>query len=163
MVMAVLAILAGVAIPSLAGLGRTREDAGATRIRSALIHAQTWAMDAGTFTWVEFHAGHDTVTAYRDSGAAAPGAAVTAPAVPDLSGRVPLPDPLTRTDLLFDLGAAGLDVTTIDLGGGREVMFDLLGRPHRRNGQPFTQDGTIQLAGGPVVRIARTTGLVTIE
>jgi len=148
-VMVVIGVLGSGAIASMNGLDGARQDLDATRIRAVLVHAQCWAMSSGNPTWVEFDAGTTSVSAYVED-----------PSNPGYAGRTALLDPLTRAPLALTLGTV---VTATDLGGGDEVRFGPDGVPYDLSVVALSADGTVTLAGGRVVRVARGTGMVSIE
>lgn len=151
-ILAVIGLLAGAALPSLSGLSDARGNVAASRVRSALVFAQEWAMASTVSTWVAFDAADETAAVYVED-AANPGKA----------NRVALTDPLSRTAMVVRLGDAGQGIDAVDFGATNEVQFDASGSPFDAGGTPLATDGTVTMAGGAVVRVTRNTGLVTID
>lgn len=135
---------------SLGGLTDSQRDAATARLRTAVIHAQLWALESGRGTWVTFDVGADRAEAFVELPTAA-------------RPRVALVDPHTRSALVVDLAALGLGIDAVDIGGTDEVGFDAAGAPLDAAGRPLASDGAVRLTGGRLLRIARGTGLVTVE
>lgn len=151
-VLVVLTILAGVSVPALGWLQSARTNVVATRIRSALVLAQQWALGAGDRTWVAFDAANDLVSVHVEDRAN-----------PGRTNRLILPDPLTRAPMTLAVGAPGTAIVAVDMGGTAEVEFDALGAPRDATGAALTTDGVVTLSGGARVRVSRGTGLVTVD
>lgn len=152
MILGLVALLAGMAVPSMTGLGGARQDVAASRVRTVLVYAQERAIGASTDTWVAFDKVADKVSAFVED-AANPGKA----------NRLALTDPLTRKALVLDLSTSGVNLATALFNGTSEVQFDELGTPHDASGTPLTSDGRVNLSGGRTVRVTRNTGLITID
>lgn len=150
--MTVVAILGGMAVTSLTGLVSSRQDVGATRVRTALMFAQEWAMGSGNDTWVEFDLAADRASVFVED-----------PLNPGKAGRLTLADPLKRTPLVLELGTDGVGIESAAFGATNEVQFDSLGAPSDGNGTPLATDGLVSVTGGVTVRVTRNTGLVTID
>jgi prepilin-type N-terminal cleavage/methylation domain-containing protein len=151
-VVLVLSVLAGMAVPSLQGLAGSREAVAATRVHGALVHAQRLAMSTGLHAWVVFDHANERVTVLVED--------------PDQRGRAKRRsalDPLTRAPLELALRDMGSAIERLELGSGDEVEFDTLGAPRDASGAPLTADGTIVLRGGATVRVTRNTGRAAIE
>jgi Tfp pilus assembly protein FimT len=151
-ILVVLALLAGLAVPSLSGLSASRADVALTRIRNVLIFAEEWTLATGNDTWVSFDVTNELVSAFVED-----------PANPGKAGRLTLADPLTRSALSLQLGADGIGLESADFGGTSEVQFDPSGVPCNSSGAVLSADGTVSITGGATVRVTRQTGLVTID
>ena len=151
-VVTLVGVLAGVAVPTLSHLGGMRGGMVAVRLRSVVAFAQEWAMGTERSTWVVFDPDSDAIAAFVED-----------PASPGAAGRMPLRDPLTLADLLLDLRAEGVDLVSADFGGTTELEFDAAGAPRDANRAALAADGTAALAGGVTVRVTRNTGLATVE
>lgn len=150
MVLVVVALLSGMAVTSLSGLGSARQNVAATRVRTALVHAQEWAMGSHNTTWVAFDTASDLASVFVEN-----------PANPGKPNRVALSDPLTRSAMSIQFGSDGVGIEAVDFNGTAEVQFDSSGSPADALGNPLAVDGTVQVSGGGTVRVTRTTGLVT--
>lgn len=151
-VVSLIGLLAGLAVPTLAHLGSMRDGIGAVRLRSVVAFAQEWAMGTERSTWLVFDTAADTVTAFVED-----------PLAPGAAGRIPLLDPLSRTDLVLDFGAEGVDLVAVDFGATGELEFDLEGTPRDAAGVALAADGSATLAGGIIVRVARSTGSASVD
>lgn len=151
-VMVVVGLLSGVSILSLSGLTGSQRNVAATRVRNALIFAADWAAGSNLDTWVEFDTGSDLVSVHVED-AANPGKA----------GRLPMPDPLTRSAMTVQLGSDASGLDSVDFGGTSEVQFDPQGTPRDADGAALSSDGTVVLTGGLTVRVTKTTGRVSID
>jgi len=148
----VVSLLSGMALPSLRGLAGARESVAATRVRTVLAFAHEWASASGSATWVAFDAGADSVSVFVED-----------PAHPGAAQRLPMPDPLTRSALVLQLGDGGVGIESADFGGGVEVQFDATGSPRDAAGVALAVDGLVGLTGGGTVRVTKSTGLVTLD
>ncbi len=109
-------------------------------------------MGSSLDTWVGFDAGGDLVSVYVED-----------PANPGKAGRLAMPDPLTRDAMILVLGSDGAGLESASFGLTTEVQFDDNGIPHDGNGTALSSDGTVTVTGGNVIRVTKTTGLVTID
>jgi prepilin-type N-terminal cleavage/methylation domain-containing protein len=148
----VVAILSGMAVTSLSGLASARQNVAATRVRTALVHAQEWAMGSHNKTWVAFDAASDLVSVYVED-----------PSNPGKANRLALSDPLTRSAMTIQLGSDGVGIDSASFGGTVEVQFDPAGSPSDANGNALAADGTVGVSGGGTIRVTRNTGLVTVD
>ena len=148
----VVALLTGAAAPSLSGLGQARQDVAATRVKTALIYAQEWAIGSNNDTWVAFNVGGDLISVYVED-----------PGNPGKANRLALADPLTRSAMTLQLGSGGVGLTSASIGSTSEVQFDSEGTPYNADGLKLTSDGTVGITGGDTVRVTRNTGLITID
>lgn len=151
-VLAVVGLLAGVALPSLAWLDSAQHNIASTRTRNALIYAQQWAASSHRSTWVEFDVSQDSLQLFVETG---PGAG---PAT-----RVPLADPLTRSAYVLDLSESRAGFSEVRMGGQESVRFDATGAPAGGGGSAFTSDGLVTMNGGDVIRVVQETGLVLVD
>ncbi len=151
-VMALVVILAGSAYPVLGWIDGARQDMAASRIRSALIYAQSWSMDHQLQSWVLFDPDRDEVTVFAED-----------PLKPGKAQRLPMQDPHAGGALHLDLGAIGADLVQVDIGGGPEVLFDARGKPYDKAGSALVRTARIALFGGSQVLLRHGTGLVTVD
>lgn len=149
-VIALIGILAGVALPSTQLLGTVRADMAQRRGLHALQYAQSVALSRNRATWVRFDPGGDVIEAFVED-----------PTNPGFSGRIALIDPLAGGPLRIDLGALGGDIQAVEFGGSREVEFDSEGVPHIPGGAPFSSPGLVQMASG-TLEVLDGTGLVRV-
>ncbi|MFT5051544.1 MAG: type II secretory pathway pseudopilin PulG [Chlamydiales bacterium] len=150
--MLIVGILSGVSVLSLNGLSASQQNVAATRVRTAMIFAQEWAMGSSNDTWVDFDLSGDLVSVYVED-----------PSNPGKSGRLTMTDPLSRGAMTIQLGSAGVGLESASFGTTTELQFDAEGMPHDGSGGALSSDGTISVTGGIVVRVTRNTGLVTID
>ena len=148
----VLAVLSVAAVTSLDGLTASRENVAATRVRTALVHAQLWAMGSSNKTWVAFDTVNNLMSVFVED-----------PANPGKANRIAILDPLTRAAMTLQLGQDGAELESAVFGGTTEVQFDSLGIPYDANGSLLAADGTIGITGGNVVRVTKNTGLITVD
>jgi Tfp pilus assembly protein FimT len=151
-VLVVLAVLAGMAVPALGWLVSAGENVAATRVRTTLVYSQEWALSTGDRTWVEFDTTNEVVSVYAED-----------PANRGRANRRPLTDPLSRAPMTVPLGAQGVGIAAVDMGGTNEVEFDAEGRPRDASGALLTADGTVTLTGSGTIRVTRNTGLITVD
>jgi type II secretory pathway pseudopilin PulG len=150
--MLVVAILSGVSVLSLNGLSGSQQNVAATRVRTALIFAQEWAMGSSNDTWVNFDVAGDLVSVYVED-----------PSNPGKASRLTMPDPLTRRAMTVQLGSSGVGLESASFGVLTEVQFDAAGVPHDGNGTLLASDGTVGVTGSLTVRVTKNTGLITID
>ncbi|MFT5052293.1 MAG: prepilin-type N-terminal cleavage/methylation domain-containing protein [Chlamydiales bacterium] len=150
--MLVVAILSGASVLSLSGLAATQQNVAASRVRTAMIFAQEWAMGSSNDTWVSFDLGADLVSVFVDD-----------PSNPGKAGRLAMIDPLTRGAMTVQLGGAGVGLEAASFGSTTEVQFDADGAPFDADGSTLSADGTVSVTGGIVLRVTRNTGLVTVD
>jgi prepilin-type N-terminal cleavage/methylation domain-containing protein len=151
MTLVVIGILSGVAVTSLSGLAAARQDVTATRVRTALVHAQEWAKGTNNDTWVAFDVASDLVSLYVED-----------PANPGKANRQALKDPLTRSAMTLQLGSVGVGIDSVAFGSTTEVQFEPSGTPRDANGNLLAADGTVGVTGR-VIRVTKGTGLISID
>ena len=81
------------------------------------------------------------------------------------AGRVALADPLSRGDLVVDLGAEGIDITSATFGSSSEVRFDSVGVPYD-DSTALTAPGTVTVTSGSAtatISVGNGTGWIAIE
>lgn len=152
LMLTVIGILSGVAVASLNGLTSSQQDVAAARVRSAVIHAQLWAISTGDATWVAFDTAADEVTLFCEDGDN-----------PGKANRVAMLDPLSRSPMALQLGLDGASLTSAAFGTTSEVQFDAQGLPYDANGVLLTTDGLVGMSGGAVLRVTRNTGYIKLD
>lgn len=152
MVVTIVGVLASATVISLRGLDATRQNLAAVRIRSALVYAQETAMSSDADTWVVFDESTEQVSVFVED-----------PANPGSANRLALADPLTRKAMTLSLSDSGAGIESADFGGTLEVQFDQSGLPYDEHGDALTDDGTVTVTGGGVVRVTRNTGLISVD
>ena len=150
--MSILAVLSGIAVASLDGFSSSQQEVAVTRVRSAVVHAQLWAISTGASTWVAFDPAAELVTVYRED-----------PDSPGKANRLPMMDPLTHGDMRVQLGSDNSGITAAAFGATTEIHFDGEGRPHDANGTLLANDGTVTFNGGITLRVVRNTGLIKVD
>jgi len=124
-------------------LTQVREAGAATKIRSDIRYAQSFALSSQKRTRIAFDDTSESYSIYSEN---SPG-----------SGSWSLiTNPLTKANFIVNLaqdGFPGVDITQESFGGsGGGLIFDAAGRP--------SSDGTITFGGGAVVTVAPNTGMV---
>jgi Tfp pilus assembly protein FimT len=156
-VLVIVAILAGAAAPSLAGLSGTRTRAAARVLARDLRYAREHALDTGTGVWVSINAASESYTMLRESESS-----------PGRADATQLTDPGTGRAFaqVFGTGEfAGVGIGTVSIGGGSgsEVGFDWRGRPRDQTEALLTGVGVITLTGSISVTIEPETGLARVS
>ena len=154
LVLAMVGILSGLAVPSLTGLSRAEAHMAATRMRSLLVFCQEWAIGTGRSTWVGYDADAKRMQAFqaRQENTA-------------YARRVALLDPLNGTPLAVDLSDVfrSTDPIRAQFGSFPTLKFDESGACVDSEGQPLTSDVLIPLTQGVGVRIRAGTGLIGVH
>lgn len=150
MVLALIGVLAGIALPSTQLLGTVRADMAQRRGLHALQYAQSVALSRHRTTWVRFDSSSEVIEAFVED-----------LSNPGFTGRLALIDPLAGGPLRIDLGALGGDIQSVAFGGSREVEFDPEGVPHVPGGAALSSPGLVQLASG-TLEVIDGTGLVRV-
>lgn len=151
-VIVVLAVISAVVVPALTNLGATRQAEAASRLVRDLQLARQRSVAHAVRTWVVIDGAAQQYALYVED-AAAPGRA----------GRVPMIDDATGRPLVVRLGRGewrGAEIDGVSAGGGSEVGFDARGRPIAADERPLSDDATITISGGHIVRITARTGVV---
>lgn len=148
----VVGILSGAAVTSLSGLASARQNVAATRVRTALVYAQEWAMGSHNRTWVAFDTSSELLSVYVEN-----------PSSPGKANRVALSDPLSRSAMTVQLGSDGVGIDTANFGGTTEVQFDSSGSAFDSDGTALAADGAVGITGGGVILVNKSTGLVTVD
>lgn len=151
-VVATVSIITGVVSASMKGLLGARQNVAASRVRTALVYAQEWAVGAALDTWVSFDKNTNQVSAFVED-----------PDKPGKANRVPITDPLTRSDLTVVLDDSEAGLKDVDFQGSDEVRFDERGTPCSAGDIALTADGLVTITGGVVIRVSKNTGLITID
>lgn len=152
-VMAITAILAATAAPSLLSLGTTRSAAAARQLVRDLSYARQRAIATGTTHWVVFN-----TTAQNWS------VLVESTTSPGRVGAAALNDLATGRSFVQSLNAGeyiGVQITAASIGGGSEVGFDWRGKPFNASSAALTANGTVTLTGSRTVTINGNTGYAT--
>jgi hypothetical protein len=151
-VTAVLTILAGLAVPSMYWVQSIQGDMVAARLRSALVHAQQWAMGSGNATWIDFELNKNLAALYVED-----------PDQPGKANRSPLLDPLAGGPMVVVTEGAGVSLVSAQVVGGKELKFDAHGAPYGGNGKVLKKDAVLKLSDGTVLRVTAGTGLISVE
>ena len=151
-VLVILAAIAALVVPALTSISATRQREAASRLVRDLQLARQRSVAAGLRTWVVIDADADRYSLFIEDTAS-----------PGRAGRVPMIDDATGRDFVVSLDRGewrGAAIEAIDFGGGNEFAFDRRGRPLIGDDTPLTDDATISLSGGHIVRITARTGQV---
>lgn len=152
-VMAITAILAATAAPSLLNLSTTRSAAAARQLVRDLTFARQRAIATGTTHWVVFNTTSQTWSILVESTSS-----------PGRAGATALPDLATGRSFAQTMNAneyAGIQITAVSIGGGAEVGFDWRGKPFNASSAALSSDGTVTLTGSRTVTIKGNTGYAT--
>ncbi len=151
-VLTVMALLAGMAVPSLHWITSARRNVAATQTRNALVYAQRWAVATQRTTWADFDVAQDRLSLFVEA---------TSGGGPVL--RQPLLDPLTRSAFVLELQDLGTGYDDVLMGADQSVQFDPDGAPSGGNGSAFSADGLVRMSGGARIRVVQQTGLLLVE
>ena len=140
-VLVILALAAGMAIPYVASTGDTAVASAARMVACDLQYAQNMAITTQSPVTVSFDLGGEGYTLSNTSGV--------------------LIHPINKSNYVVDFGSqrgfGGLDIVTAIFGVSQSVTFDEMGAPDNA--------GTVTLQDGPhsyTVRVAAGTGYVTV-
>lgn len=153
-VVVMLGVLAGVAIPSMASAQTSRARAAAQQIGQDLTFARRRAQATGVGSWVVFTPVQSMYSVLCEQ-----------PGAPGRLLASTITDPATGRPMLVRLGESGFDGVSIQSTTltNNEVGFDRFGRPLLTNGTVMTSNGTVTLSSGASVSIAAQTGLITVS
>ena len=154
LVLLLVVILSGLAVPSLSGLSQAKANVTATRVRSLVVFAQQWAIGTDRPTWVGYDPATQQLNAFQAR------AVNTA-----FAWRVALNDPLTHAALSIDLTELfGAKDPIQDYYGSSNLTlkFDPTGAPVDSSDVPLKDDVLIPLSDGIGVRIRAGTGLISV-
>lgn len=131
MVIAISAILAVVAYPTLRDLGNFGLAAAARGLVADIHFVKNRAVSTHAICGVAFSPAGDSYTLFSGTPA------------------TPLQHPLRPgQDYRVNLGAQGVDLVVASFGGGTQLRFDALGQPLDASDQPFLAQGRAVLARG---------------
>lgn len=148
----VLAVISVFAAAALTNLGATRQAAAAARLARDLQLARQRSVSQGVRTWVVLDGAAQQYALFVEDVAA-----------PGRTRRVPMIDDATGRAMVVRFGRAewrGAAIESISVGGGSEVGFDTRGRPIAVDERPLSDDATITISGGHVIRITARTGMI---
>jgi len=152
-IMVVLAVMAGVALPTLGNLTSTRAGMAARQLLRDFTHARQRALATGTTCWITIDMTAQSWTLLRDD-----------PANPGLDDAIVLTDAGTGKDFVTFIGTAeylGVDITACDFDGSVSTGFDWMGKPLDANGADLASEGTVTLTGGHQITVNAGTGMIT--
>ena len=152
-VMVIIAILAGVAAPSLSSMGATRSRVAARQLLRDMSFARQRAVSTGTRMWVVFDTSAETWT-LRSEDSSNPGR----------SNAVDLADPSSGLVYRETLGSgsfAGVEIVSAGFDGAPEVGFDWLGRPLNTAETALAAAGTVLLSDGNTIHVEVGTGHIS--
>lgn len=153
-VIIITAILAGVALPAVRGIGESRNAAAGCVIGQHLAFARERALNSGNRVWVAFEVSAESyqVLAEPDAGTG-------------FADAAPLPDPTTGRTLGLTLGQGefpGVGIASASFDAGPVVGFDWLGSPLVASGAALASDGEVTLDSGLSIQVRTLTGDVRI-
>lgn len=145
--MTVMAIVAAMTIPKLAGLSTRRLASASWQLATHIRFARDLAMATSRRTWVDFNVSGDSYSIYIED-----------PETPGRSARISATHPETggAFDVTLNSGDFdGVEVDAASFGGRSEVEFDWLGQPYNGMGALLADDGTVALGSGSTIRFVR--------
>ena len=151
-IIALMAILAAVAVPTLDRIGESRAGMASSMLARDLAFARQYAVATGRRTWLvvrEDGDGWDLLV--EPAGSQDRSAAV--PMADEITGRV-------RTRSLSALGDDDVTVANVDVDGEREIGFDWRGRPLNAAEADCAADALFTMSSGAVVTVVKETGFV---
>jgi MSHA pilin protein MshC len=152
-VLVLTAILAAVAVPSLASMGETRTALAGAQLLRDVTFARQRAVATGSRSWIEVDPAAESYTLKAES-----------LALPGRSNATVLTDPGTGRPFVQTLGVdpfPGVGIASAAFDGGTAVGFDWKGRPLDGNELDLDAAGSITLTGGCVVTVHPGTGHAT--
>jgi prepilin-type N-terminal cleavage/methylation domain-containing protein len=152
-VLVIVAVLAGVAAPSLSAMNGTRGSAAARQLTRDMTFARQRAIATGTPSWVVFSIAGATWSVLAED-PSNPGRA-GATAVTDLATGRPYTQAVSTGEYI------GVSIVSASFAGQSEVGFDWLGQPLTSGGSVMTTQGTTTLTGGYGVIVHGRTGCVS--
>jgi len=155
-VLLMIAILAAVATPRIAGISTNRSAVAARMIARDLTYARERAIATGTRTWVVFNAGTSSYSVLSENSASPGRAGATTMTDPNGNGK-------SFVQTLNTGDFAGITMTGVNFDSGAEIGFDWVGKPYNSASNPMSAAGTVTLnSGGFVVTVQPTTGLAKV-
>jgi len=152
-VLVLTAILAAVAVPSLASIGQTRTALAGTQLLRDVTFARQRAVATGTRAWVEFDPVAESYSLKAEN-----------PAMPGRANAAVLTDPGTGRPFIQVLGVdpfPGVGIVSASFDGGTAIGFDWKGRPLDGNELDLDAAGSVTLTGGCIVSVQAGTGHAT--
>jgi prepilin-type N-terminal cleavage/methylation domain-containing protein len=152
-VIVILAIMAGVAVPTLNTMSDTRSSTAGKQLLRDMTFARQRAIATGVTSWVVFNVGTETWSILAEN-----------PASPGRAGANVLTDMATGKPYAFTLGVGdyvGVGITSAAFDGGNEVGFNWLGASLDSGAGTLDNPGTVILTGGDRVTVEEHTGHVT--
>lgn len=152
-VLVITAVMAGVALPTLANLQSTRAAAAQRQIAADLITIRERAMATGTLHRAFFQPAKAECGYYTVAG--------SNPAS-NVETLIQLPGSGQAWLMRMNQGEfAGVSLLSVSIGSGTSVTFDWQGRPYDASGTLLSSNGTIMLTGQRTITIVRDVGLIT--
>jgi type II secretory pathway pseudopilin PulG len=151
-VIVVLAILAGVAMPTLNNVNDTRSGAAAKMLLRDMTFARQRAIATATVSWVVLNPATETWSILAEN-----------PASPGRANATVLTDMATGKPYITTIGTgdfAGAGISTAAFDGQPEVGFDWLGKPLNSTGGALSLSGSVVFTGGDAVTVQFRTGHV---
>lgn len=152
-VLLIVAIMAGVAVPSLGSISGTRASMAARQLLRDMTFARQRALATGTTCWVKFDTTAKTWTLLRDD-----------PSNPGLANAIILTDLATGSTYILTLGSgnfASVDFSSCNFDSGTSVGFNWLGEPMQANGTALAAQGSVVLTNNHQITVNASTGMVT--
>ena len=152
-VLLIVAIMAGVAVPTLGSISGTRASMAARQLLRDMTFARQRALATGTTCWVKFDTTAKTWTLLRDD-----------PSNPGLANAIILADMATGSTYVTTLGSGqyiGVDFNSCNFDTDTSVGFNWLGEPLKANGTALAAQGSAVLTNNHQITVNASTGMVT--
>ncbi|MCI0365427.1 MAG: prepilin-type N-terminal cleavage/methylation domain-containing protein [Phycisphaerales bacterium] len=151
-VLVIVAIMAGVAAPTLSTMGVARSGMAGKQVLRDLTFARQRAVATGVTSWVVFNTGSESWSILAEN-----------PASPGRAGATVLTDMATGRPYSTTLGTGeyvGVGLVSCTFDGNTEVGFDWLGKPFNSAETALAWQGSVVLSGQNVVTVEAITGHV---
>jgi len=156
MVMLIIGIIGVLVMRPKSYLTQIREADAASKIKSDIRYAQSFALSSQKRTRVAFNVATESYSVYSED---SPGSTTWSLII----------NPLTRTDFSVNLaqdGFPGVNITQVNFDGvGNGLVFDAAGKPYSCNSSgtgvtALLASGTVTFSGGTVLTVVPNTGKV---
>ncbi len=151
-VMIVIVILSGAAVPAISRIADSQQRAAETRILRDLNFVRQRAVARGYRTWVIFNIDSDTYQLYEENESHF-----------GRTNRIPIQSPITGQDMTVDFSRddyGNSDITSVSLSGGSEIGFDFMGRSLDHTEALMDATGTIVINSTTTIEIIPRTGYI---
>ena len=151
-VLVIVAVLAGVAVPTLNTMSGSRSSMAARQLLRDLTFARQRAIATGTTSWVVFNTPLSRWTVMAEN-----------PLAPGRAGATAISDLATGRTYVISLNTGdfvGVTITGCNFDAATEIGFNWLGKPLNSTSANLAANGTVNLSGGVQITVYRGTGHV---